>query len=86
MLSSTEIHGWMEYFGIFPFDDTRADIRHAEELATIVNIQGRSVKHPVEPEKFLPDYLGTKRQTAKERTQEEQVQDYLDFKNRYEGA
>jgi hypothetical protein len=51
-LSARQLNGWLNYNNIEPFGETRAEIRHGQQMALTANINRDSEKHP-EPFKVI---------------------------------
>lgn len=77
-MPASEFMGWQAYFTIFPFTQDREDGRNAMLLAAIATVASGK---PVGPEKFIPDYLGT-RSVSKELSLEEQKAADIAFGNK----
>lgn len=72
--------GWEEYFSIYPFTQDREDYRVALLASVISNMSGKTLKKPVEVDRFLPEYLRPER--IAEKSLEEQAKDWASFKHK----
>lgn len=80
------INGWKEYFSIYPFSDTREDIRNALLRAAIYNISGKKLKRDVNPKELLIDYIDEiKKRSSPRNSRNEQNLKYIQHMQKIEG-
>lgn len=77
---------WEAFFSFYPFTQDREDIRTALLASTITNISGKSVKNPIDVDKFLPDYLGVKQLRKLTKSKEQQRKEFSEFKEKLEAV
>lgn len=83
-LPASELAGWMEYFGIYPFTQDREDFRTARILEMLNNsVQNLGFRGKTW-EFFLPDYLGIRDRVAE--TEQEQINAERVFAQKYQEA
>jgi hypothetical protein len=83
-LPASEIEYWKAYYSIFPFPEARAEAQVALLAATISNMSGKSLKRPIDMERFLPKYLKTEPAFVT-KSIEEQQKEFQSFKKKLEG-
>jgi hypothetical protein len=81
---------WQSFFNIFPFSVDREDARIAQLISVLTyafsqSIHGKILRTPYSVEMFIPDYLGTRNKPAG-KSLEQQEQEMLDFKKRFNAA
>jgi len=85
-MPASEFLGWQEYFSIFPFSEERSDARFAMLAAVIANISGKTLKHSLREDDFMPDYLKERTPVVTDKTLEQQHLEFAAFKEKLQAA
>ena len=81
-LPASEVEYWKAYYSIFPLPQERDDQRTALLATIISNMSGLTLKHSIDMNTFMPDYLQESPAPIREKTLQEQKRDWDDFKAR----
>jgi hypothetical protein len=61
-LDAAELHDWLAYYAVDPWDEARADLRSGMIAAVIANVNSR--KKRFKPSDFMPRYEPAKKQSG----------------------
>ena len=85
-MRASEYFGWQEYFDIYPFTQDREDARFAMLATVIANISGKTLKHSLREDDFMPDYLKERTPVVTDKTLEQQHLEFAAFKEKLQAA
>jgi len=85
-LPASEINFWKSYYSLYPFPQERDDQRTALLATVISNMSGLTLKHSIDMNIFMPDYLKESPAPIVEKSIEQQRAEWDDFINRLQVA
>jgi len=81
-MPASEYLGWQSFFDIYPLTQDREDQRVALLATIISNMSGKTLKHSIDMNTFMPDYLQESPAPIVEKSIEQQRAEWDSFKAR----